>query len=217
MKLIIWDFDGTLADTRPVIEAGMAYALEALGLDPALQEDWLKSVGLPVEEGIQRTFGHLGVGLEQVLAAYRGFKHVEHEHLIKGFDGIGELLAELRARGMAMAIASSKRGEPLRRQLKGLGWEGWFDPLVTPDEVKAAKPDPESLHLCLAVHGLGPEEAVMVGDTPYDLDMARRAGVPSVAVGHGFSSQAEMAAYGPRAYAPDAAALRDILLAWSEA
>jgi phosphoglycolate phosphatase/pyrophosphatase PpaX len=56
----------------------------------------------------------------------------------------------------------------------------------------------------------------MVGDTPYDLDMAQRAGVPSVAVGHGFSSQAEMAAYGPRAYAPDTAALRDILLAWSE-
>ena len=55
----------------------------------------------------------------------------------------------------------------------------------------------------------------MVGDTPYDLDMAQRAGVPSVAVGHGFSSQEAMAAYGPAAYAPDTAALRDILLAWS--
>ena len=55
----------------------------------------------------------------------------------------------------------------------------------------------------------------MVGDTPFDLDMAQRAGVPSVAVGHGFSSQAAMAAYGPTAYAPDTAALRDILLAWS--
>ncbi|MGA2081012.1 MAG: HAD family hydrolase [Holophaga sp.] len=216
MKLIIWDFDGTLADTRPVIEAGMEHTLETLGLDPALKEEWLKCVGLPVEEGIQRTFGHLGVRLEQVVAAYRGFKHAEHEHLIKGFDGITELLAELRGRGLPMAIASSKRGEPLRRQLKVLGWEGFFDPLVTPDEVRVGKPDPESLRLCLAAHGVGPEEAVMVGDTPYDLDMAQRAGVPSVAVGHGFSSQAEMAAYGPRAYAPDTAALRDILLAWSE-
>jgi phosphoglycolate phosphatase-like HAD superfamily hydrolase len=114
-----------------------------------------------------------------------------------------------------MAIASSKRGEPLRRQLKVLGWEGYFSPLVTPDEVQAGKPDPESLHLCLEAHGLEPEEAIMVGDTPYDLDMAQRAGVPSVAVGHGFSNQAAMAAYGPRAYAPDTAALRDILLAWS--
>jgi len=215
MKLIIWDFDGTLADTRPVIEAGMAHTLETLGLDPQLKEPWLKCVGLPVEEGIQRTFGHLGIGLDQVVRAYRGFKHAEHEHLIKGFAGITELLEELRRRGIKMAIASSKRGEPLRRQLKVLGWEDHFDPLVTPDEVQAAKPDPESVRVCLDAHGLGPEDAVMVGDTPYDLEMAQRAGVASVAVGHGFSSQEAMAAYGPRAYAPDAAALRDILLAWS--
>jgi HAD superfamily hydrolase (TIGR01509 family) len=216
MKLIIWDFDGTLADTRPVIEAGMAHTLQVLGLDPGLKEAWLTCVGLPVEEGIQRTFGHLGLALEPVVQAYKGFKHQEHEHLIKGFDGITDLLAELRGRGMPMAIASSKRGTPLRRQLKVLGWEGLFDPLVTPDEVRAGKPDPESLFLCLAAYGLRPEEAVMVGDTPYDLDMAQRAGVPSVAVGHGFSSQEAMAVFAPRAYAPDVPALRDILLAWSE-
>ena len=215
MKLIIWDFDGTLADTRPIIEAGMDHALEALGLDPGLRENWLECVGLPVEEGIQRTFGPLGIGLDQVVTAYRSFRHTEHDCLLKGFDGIAELLAELRAAGMPMAIASSKRGEALRRQLKVLGWEDYFDPIVTPDEVLAGKPDPESLRLVLAAHGLEPEDAVMVGDSTYDLDMAQRAGVPSVAVGHGFSSQEAMAAYGPRAYAPDTAALRDILLAWS--
>jgi HAD superfamily hydrolase (TIGR01509 family) len=215
MKLIIWDFDGTLADTRPIIEAGMDHTLEILGLDPGLKAQWLECVGLPVEEGIRRTFGPLGVGLDQVTRAYRSFKHTEHDHLLKGFAGVSELLEELRGIGMPMAIASSKRGEPLRRQLKVLGWEGYFDPMVTPDEVQAGKPDPESLRLCLQAHGLAPGDAVMVGDTPYDLDMAQRAGVPSVAVGHGFSSQSAMAAYGPRAYAPDTAALRDILLAWS--
>jgi HAD superfamily hydrolase (TIGR01509 family) len=215
MKLIIWDFDGTLADTRPIIEAGMDHTLETLGLDPGLREPWLQCVGLPVEEGIRRTFGPLGLAVEPVLKAYRSFKHAEHEHLIKGFDGITELLEELGRLGIPMAIASSKRGEALKRQLKVLGWEGFFNPIVTPDEVQAAKPDPESLRLCLAAHGLEPGQAVMVGDTPYDLDMARRAGVPSVAVGHGFSNQEAMAAYGPLAYAPDTAALRDILLAWS--
>jgi HAD superfamily hydrolase (TIGR01509 family) len=215
MKLIIWDFDGTLADTRPIIEAGMDHTLEVLGLDPGLKAEWLKCVGLPVEEGIRRTFGALGIGLDQVAKAYRSFRHTEHDHLLKGFKGISELLAELRQAGIPMAIASSKRGEALRRQLKVLGWEGYFDPLVTPDEVQVPKPDPESLRLCLKLHGLEPEDAVMVGDTPYDLDMARRAGVPSVAVGHGFSNQEAMAGYGPIAFAPDTAALRDILLAWS--
>ncbi|MDR3672910.1 MAG: HAD family hydrolase [Holophaga sp.] len=215
MKLIIWDFDGTLADTRPIIEAGMDHALQVLGLDPGLKAEWLKCVGLPVEEGIRRTFGGLGLSLDQVTKAYRTFRHTEHDHLLKGFQGMGELLAELRQAGIPMAIASSKRGEALRRQLKVLGWEGYFDPLVTPDEVQVAKPDPESLLLCLKIHGLQPGDAVMVGDTPYDLDMARRAGVPSIAVGHGFSNEEAMAGYNPIAFAPDTAALRDILLAWS--
>jgi len=217
MKLIIWDFDGTLADTRPIIEAGMDHTLRVLGLelDPGLRERWLECVGLPVEEGIRRTFGTLGLEVAPVLQAYRSFGHAEHEHMIKEFDGITALLETLRARGIALAIASSKRGEALRRQLKALGWEGLFDPIITPDEVVHGKPDPESLRLCLAAHGLEPGDAVMVGDAPFDLDMAQRAGVPSVAVGHGFSSQEAMAAFGPRAFAPDVAALRDILLAWS--
>ncbi len=217
MKLIIWDFDGTLADTRPIIEAGMDHTLQVLGLDPAIREEWLQCVGLPVEEGIRRTFGPRGFEVAPVLAAYRSFKHTEHESLIKEFDGITALLEELKNLGIPLAIASSKRGVALRRQLKALGWEGLFDPIVTPDEVQAGKPDPESLRLCLAAHGLEPGDAVMVGDAPFDLDMAQRAGVPSVAVGHGFSNEAAMAAFGPLAFAPDTAALRDILLAWSRA
>ena len=149
MKLIIWDFDGTLADTRPLIEAGMDHALLKLGVDPGVREEWLKYVGLPLEEGIARTFGPLGLTFEQVLPAYRSFGHADQEHLIRGFPGITELLAELKALGMPMAIASSKRGEPLRRQLVTLGWAGLFHPIVTPDEVTEPKPDPESLRLCL--------------------------------------------------------------------
>ena len=215
MKLVIWDFDGTLADTRPIIEAGMDHALRALGLDGSVRTEWLKSVGLPVEEGIERTFAPLGLGMPEVLKAYRSFGHVEADALLKPFEGMTELLLELRDLGVPMAVASSKRGEPLRRQIGALGWAGLFDPIITPDEVKAAKPDPESLVLCLAAHGLRPEEAVMVGDAPFDLDMAQRAGVPSVAVGYGFSDQETLLAFGPRAYAPDTRALRAILLAWS--
>ena len=190
--------------------------LARLGLEPAVKDEWLKYVGLPLEDGITRTFGPLGVALETVLPVYRSFKHVEHEHLISGFEGITALLQELRALGIPMAIASSKRGLPLRRQIVALGWAGLFDPLITPDEVVQGKPDPESLVLCLQAHGLGPQQAVMVGDTPFDLDMAQRAGVPSIAVGHGFYGQAALEAFHPLGYAPDTAALRDLLLAWSQ-
>ncbi len=216
MRLIIWDFDGTLADSRPLIEAGMRHALAGLGEPEAKMQEWLKYVGLPVEEGIRRTFGvEPGPDLDHILAVYRTYPHAENQHLIQPFEGITDLLLELRDRGLAMALATSKRRLPVSRQIAAFGWEGFFDPIVTPDEVRHGKPHPESLHLILQTTGLPAEEALMVGDTTFDLEMAQRASLPSVALGHGFHGPDLLAPWGPRAYAPDVPALRDILFAWS--
>ncbi len=215
MKLIVWDFDGTLADSRALIEAGMDHALKGLGLQdrPELKQEWLRYVGLPVEEGLQRTFAPLGLDPAEVLKIYRTFDWIANEPLLVPFPGMDALVQELHALGVKMAIASSKRGLPLRRQVETFGWSSCFDPLVTPDDVRLAKPHPESLEICLAAHGIGPLEAVMVGDTPFDLEMANRALVPGIAVGHGFYGREALEACGPRAYAPDVPALREILLA----
>ena len=214
MKLLVFDFDGTLVDSRPQIEAGMAHALDRLGRPLDLMAEWLKYVGLPVEDGIRRTFGPLGLSVDEVLEAYRSFGHADHEHLLQPFEGMPALIKELQARGQAMALATSKRRVPLDRQLATLGWSGIFSPIITPDDVASGKPDPESLHRILELTGFAPADLLMVGDTPFDLDMATAAGVASVAVGHGFYSAQDLAVCGPRAYAPDTAALRDILLAF---
>lgn len=218
MKRIVWDFDGTLVDSRPLIEAGMRHTLGGLGLSgrPDLEAAWMRAVGLPVEAGLRQTFSGVAVDLAEVLKVYRAFDWLAHEHLLQPFPGMAELLAELRGRGVAMAIASSKRSVPLRRQAAALGWAGWFEPIITPDEVVHGKPHPESLHKVLESCGERPEDLVMVGDTPFDLDMARQAGVPAIGVGHGFYAAEALQACGPRAYAADVPALRDILLAWSE-
>nr|WP_320132584.1 HAD family hydrolase [uncultured Holophaga sp.] len=212
MKLIVWDFDGTLVDSRPLIEAGMAHALEALSLSHDLMTEWLKYVGLPVEVGIQRTFGPLGLEVAHVLKAYRSFGHADHESLLRAFPGMDGLLSELSTLGIPMALATSKRTLPLNRQLARLGWTGIFSPIITPDQVSHGKPHPESLEQVLEAHRLPPEEALMVGDTPFDMEMAQRAGVPRIAVGHGFYNQASMAPYAPLAFAPDTASLRSTLL-----
>lgn len=215
MKLIVWDFDGTLADSRALIAAGMEHTLARLGLQDlsGIRDLWMAQVGLPVEEGLRRIFEGTGVDDAEVLKVYRTFDWPGHEHLLQPFPGMSELVHELHGRGVKMAIASSKRTASLTRQVAGFGWCGCFDPLVTPDDVRLGKPHPESLELCLSIHGLPPEEAVMVGDTPFDLEMARRAGVPGVAVGHGFYGREALLACEPFAYAPDVPALRDILLA----
>ena len=106
MKLIAWDFDGTLVDSRPLIEAGMAHALDALGQPRSVMHEWLKYVGLPVEAGIRNTFGPLGLDGDVVLKAYRSFGHAENEHMMRPFEGIPELLAELKARGQRMAVVT---------------------------------------------------------------------------------------------------------------
>jgi HAD superfamily hydrolase (TIGR01509 family) len=216
LKLIAWDFDGTLVDSRPLIEAGMAHALDALGQPRSVMQEWLKYVGLPVEAGIRNTFEPLGLDGDAVLNAYRSFGHAANEHMMQPFAGIPELLATLKERGQRMAVVTSKRRLPLLRQMAQWGWEPLFDPIVTPDEVTHGKPHPESLEYLQSLTGLAPEDILMVGDTPFDLDMANAAGVPSLAVGHGFYPQAALAACGPLAYAPDTAALREILLAWGK-
>jgi phosphoglycolate phosphatase-like HAD superfamily hydrolase len=218
MKLIVWDFDGTLVDSRPLIEAGMDHALKALALQnrPGIREEWLKYVGLPVEDGLRRTFEPLGLDLGEVLKAYRGYEWMQNERLIRPFEGMGGLLAELHGRGQKMAIASSKRTTPLKRQLDLFEWGAYFNPLVTPDQVTCGKPHPESLEVCLSLHQISQREALMIGDTPFDLEMAQRADVPSLAVGHGFYHQEALLPYQPIAYAPDVSSLREILLALTE-
>jgi HAD superfamily hydrolase (TIGR01509 family) len=215
LKLIVWDFDGTLADSRPLIEAGMEYTLDLLGLQalPGIREAWMRQVGLPVEEGLRRTFEGVDVNAAEVLKVYRTFDWPGHEYLLQPFPGMSDLVHDLHARGVKMAIASSKRTAPLSRQVAGFGWADCFSPLVTPDDVRLGKPHPESLEVCLQAHGLEPKEAIMVGDTPFDLEMAQRAGVAGVAVGHGFYGHEALLACDPMAYAADVPALRDILFA----
>jgi HAD superfamily hydrolase (TIGR01509 family) len=215
LRLIVWDFDGTLADSRPLIVAGMEHALKSLGLQdlPGIREVWLAQVGLPVEEGLRRTFEGLEVDATEVLKAYRSFDWLANEQLLQPFPGMSALVHELHGMGVKMAIASSKRTVALQRQVLALGWAACFDPLVTPDDVRVGKPHPESLEICLRVHGLDPGEALMIGDTPFDLEMAQRAGVPSVAVGHGFYGREALLACEPLGFAPDVPALRELLLA----
>lgn len=215
MKCIVWDFDGTLADSRPLIEAGMKHALAGLGEPEARMQEWLQYVGLPVEHGIRKTFGvEPGPDLDHILAVYRTYPHAQNQHLIQPFEGMTRLLTDLQTAGIPLALATSKRRIPVLKQVAAFGWAGFFDPIVTPDEVTHGKPHPESLHLILESMGLRPEEVLMVGDTTFDLDMANAAGVPSLAMGHGFHDQAALATCHPRAYAPDVEALRDILFSW---
>jgi phosphoglycolate phosphatase-like HAD superfamily hydrolase len=212
LKLVVWDFDGTLADTRPLIEDGMSFALKALGRPKSLMDEWLTCVGLPVEEGLRRTFGvDGGPEMDRILNLYRSYDWAGNTHLIRPFPGMKELVADLGAKDVRQAIATSKRFKALEPQLEAFGWTDVFSPVITPDRIRHPKPHPESLEVCMEAHGLRPDDIIMVGDTLYDLDMANAASVPCVGVTHGFASEAQLSAAAPLACAADVDELRTIL------
>jgi len=213
LKLVVWDFDGTLADTRPLIEDGMRFALKALGKPDSLMDKWLACVGLPVEEGLARTFGGSPkTEMEHILQVYRSYDWAGNTHLIRPFPGMSELISELRAMGIKQAVATSKRLKALEPQLECFGWSDSFFPIVTPERVVRPKPNPESLEVCLRAHDLAPHEAVMVGDTLFDLEMANAAQVPGIGMTYGFATKEQLASAAPIACANSVAELREILL-----
>jgi len=213
LKLVVWDFDGTLADTRPLIEDGMRFALKALDKPSALMDKWLACVGLPVEEGLRRTFDICDDSeMHRILDIYRSYDWAGNTHLIRPYQGMRELVAELNDKGVKQAIATSKRFKALEPQLTNFGWTDTFFPIITPERVTYPKPHPESLEKCLNSHKLRPEDALMIGDTLYDLDMANAAKVPCIGLTYGFASEEQLSAAAPIACANDVPELREILL-----
>ena len=113
------------------------------------------------------------------------------------FDGVLESLEAFRAEGYRLAVATGKARRGLDRVLKAHGWEDFFDVTRAADET-ASKPDPLMLNQILAHCDVRPEHAWMVGDATFDVQMARNAGIDSVAVGYGAQSMERLLAFEPR-------------------
>lgn len=213
MKLIVWDFDGTLADTRPLIVDGMVYTLKAMDKPESLLDTWLACVGLPVEEGLCRTFDVSdGVEMERVLKVYRSYDWTGNSHLIRPFPGMQKLVAELNSLGIKQAIATSKRYKALEPQLADFCWTDSFHPIITPERVANPKPHPESLEKCINSHNLHPEDALMIGDTLFDLEMANAAKMPCIGVTYGFATKEQLAQASPITLVENVENLRKTLM-----
>lgn len=185
-RLLIFDWDGTLVDSIGRIVASLRYAADVCGV-PQLKEERLKGIiGLGMAEAVDTLYPDLRASalFERFRGAY-GEHYLAQEHQPSAlFPGVQEALASFRADGYQLAVATGKSRKGLRQVLEGRGWQDFFDVTRCADET-ASKPDPLMLHEILAHCGRRPEQALMVGDSLFDLQMARRAAVHSVAVGHG--------------------------------
>lgn len=183
-KYVIFDFDGTLVCTNNIIVSSWEAAFSHfLGYCPNRREIEA-TFGETLRHTIETKFP--GFSYEEVKTFYRNYQNTHSEGAVYVFSGIRELLASVRAAGCRIGIATSRTTDSLLNYMKELGLEGTADAIVTIDDVDRHKPDPEPLIRTLEKLGGSaqrPEEAVMVGDTKYDIGCAANAGVDSILVG----------------------------------
>lgn len=198
-RLLIFDWDGTLVDSIGRIVEAMHLAADVCGLSRRDDELVKGIIGLALPEAIAQLYPDIEDPLlsERFLRAYsEQYLQLESEPSPL-FAGVAESLEAFRAQGYRLAVATGKSRHGLQRVLQGRGWLDYFDITRCADET-ASKPHPLMLQEILAHFHLAPEQALMVGDSVFDLQMARNAGVDSVAVGFGAQSLDSLNVHGPK-------------------
>jgi len=189
--IVIFDLDGTLADTALDLTAALNHALGVIGRPAIPAEDVRRMVGQGaralVHKGLAATGEVSDALVDQalpVLLAYYGAHIADHSH---PFEGVEAALAALTAQGVRLAICTNKPESLTRQLIAQLGWEGRFDAIVGGDTLPQRKPDPAPVREAIARAGGG--SAVFIGDSISDTDAARAAGIPCVALTFGFSDR----------------------------
>jgi phosphoglycolate phosphatase len=185
--LYIFDFDGTLADTRGAVVATYNATLRALGLDEQPPARIAHLMGLP----LGTTFERVGVpeaAVAQAVAEYRRLFPTTGTPLVAPFEGVRETLAHLQEAGAVLSVASSRGRDSLRALLDGLRLSDSFRLVLGEEDVERKKPEPEAVLRTLDALGFDRDEAVVVGDTVYDLQMGRAAGCATCGVTYGSHS-----------------------------
>ncbi len=198
-RLLIFDWDGTLVDSIGRIVEAMHCAADACGLARCSDARVKGIIGLGLPEAIQSLYPDL-VETECVERFRRSYS--EHYLVLERepsalFPGVAEALEVFRAAGYLLAVATGKGRHGLQRVLAGRGWLNYFDTTRCADET-ASKPDPLMLEEILAHCGVAADQALMVGDSSFDLLMARRAGIDSVAVGYGAMPLSALREHAPK-------------------
>lgn len=198
-QLLIFDWDGTLVDSIGRIVESMHRAVDACGL-PQLTDGAIKGIiGLGLPEAIQVLYPELRdeVLIERLRDGYGEHYLALEREPSSLFPGVEESLVAFREQGYRLAVATGKTRRGLQRVLEGRGWLEFFDVTRCADET-ASKPHPRMLHEIMGHCAVPAERALMVGDSSFDLLMARNASVDSVAVGFGAQPLESLRAHKPR-------------------
>lgn len=181
IKGILFDFDGTLANTIDLIIAAFEHTCQAvLGKVPE-RELIVNTFGLPLPEAMLILSGREEL-VEEMRNVYRVYNDSHHDEMIKPIQGMTETLSALKAQGIKIAVVTSKKPRMLYRGMACLDLEAYIDAVIALGDTKESKPQAEPMLAACAKLQLKPEECLCVGDSPFDLQSGHGAGAITVAV-----------------------------------
>ena len=197
-KLIILDFDGTLADTRELIVQTNQQAMRRMGYPVADEKSIVGTIGLPLREGILALFPDLPeADLPAWIKTYREvFEGLKGQIVPALFPNVKETLEAMCAHGCRCTVASARGSESLNGFLKSMGIAPYISYVLGADDVARCKPHPEPVLKTLRDLDCAPTEALVVGDMPVDIQMGLGAGAFTCGVTYGNSNRAALQAAG---------------------
>jgi HAD superfamily hydrolase (TIGR01509 family) len=185
-RCALFDIDGTLVDTVELIVRALDHTFRKhLGVQIS-RDELRRTIGLPLHRQV-RLFDHLVdfVPDHRAMEADEIAYYESHRHLEQVIPEAVEALKEAKRAGMRVALVTSKNRLELETFLPRLNVNGWIDAVVSSSDVARPKPAPDPVQVALKRLQASPSEAIFVGDTIYDIQCAREAGVRVIAVGWG--------------------------------
>ena len=196
-QTILFDLDGTLTDPGLGITNSVMHALRKWGIEVTDRESLYRFIGPPLQDSFMQYYGFSAEDAEKSVAYYREYFREKGLYENEVYPGVEKLLADLKAAGKTLAVATSKPEEFATRILKHFQLDGWFDVIAgaTMDSSRSKKAD--VIAYCLDRLGVNDlAQVVMVGDREHDIIGAKKVGVDSIGVLVGYGSREELEAAG---------------------
>ena len=183
-RFVVFDWDGTLADSTAIIARALQQACHDIGEPAPTEVDARYVIGLGLADALRHVAPRLPVGRHRELAARYRDHYLAEALSIPLFKGVREMLGELNGAGHLLGVATGKSRAGLDHSLDQQNVRQFFVATRCADE-GFPKPHPGMLLELMSLVGAGPGETLMIGDTTHDLELARNAGVAALAVAYG--------------------------------
>ena len=209
-RTVLFDLDGTLVDSISLIVDAMHHAFEGFDGPRPTAAEWMLGIGTPLWIQLG-SYARNEAEVTQLRDRYRAFQMLNHDRYIRAYAGVPETLVALEARGLDMAIVTSKLEQLANRNVTFTGLARHFALVVGVESTKKHKPDPEPVRFALDRLGATADETVFVGDSPHDVHAGNAAGVTTIAALWGPFTREQLAPSRPAHWLSDIQALPALL------